>query len=225
VNEKEMPHKRDPERTRTAILDAAEEVFADQGYEAASLHEIAERAGVSRGTPSYFFGSKDGLYHAVLERAFANVWAEIGETHSAALKGAKPAEAIAADIEAYLRFLVDHPRFVRLVQWEALHGGRVLREVNARLTGVENQISLIKREVERGAIRPVAPDLLLVSLVALAWFPVAHADTLLFILGIDPRDPKLIDRYVAHLREFVLHGIAAESDRSQPAPAVPANDA
>ncbi|NJL73405.1 MAG: helix-turn-helix transcriptional regulator [Candidatus Competibacteraceae bacterium] len=59
---------RDAERSREAILSAAEELFAQKGYEATSLQEIGELAGVSRGTPGYFFGAKEHLYQAVLER-------------------------------------------------------------------------------------------------------------------------------------------------------------
>jgi len=66
INDKE----RNPLRTREAILDAAEEVFAEQGYDSTSLQVIGTRAGVSRGTPGYFFGSKPDLYQAVLERCF-----------------------------------------------------------------------------------------------------------------------------------------------------------
>jgi TetR/AcrR family transcriptional regulator len=61
---------RDAERSREAILDAAERLFSDRGFEGVSLQEIASDAGLSRGAPSYFFGSKDSLYEAVLERVF-----------------------------------------------------------------------------------------------------------------------------------------------------------
>ena len=60
--------ERNPARTRAAILDAAEQLFADQGYDATSLTEVGTAAGVSRGTPGYFFGSKADLYQAVLDR-------------------------------------------------------------------------------------------------------------------------------------------------------------
>src|SRR5688500_7134829 len=63
---------RDASRTRAAILDAAEHLFSRRGFAAVSLNEIAEAAGVSRATPSYFFGSKEALYVAVLERVFAD---------------------------------------------------------------------------------------------------------------------------------------------------------
>src|SRR5687768_1754529 len=63
---------RDAARSRAVILDAAERVFADRGFDATSLNEIAVAARVSRATPSYFFGSKEALYVAVLERVFAD---------------------------------------------------------------------------------------------------------------------------------------------------------
>lgn len=62
---------RDAERTREAILVAAEDYFARKGFEGTSLHQIAEAAGVARSTPAYFFGSKEALYDAVLARIVA----------------------------------------------------------------------------------------------------------------------------------------------------------
>ena len=65
------PDRRDAERSRREILDAAESLFAERGFDGASLEEIGQTAGVSRGTPGYFFGSKEDLYRAVLDRAIA----------------------------------------------------------------------------------------------------------------------------------------------------------
>ena len=63
--------------TREAVLDAAERLFAERGFEATSLNDVGAAAGVSRGTPGYFFGSKAELYRAVLERCFAEVRAAV----------------------------------------------------------------------------------------------------------------------------------------------------
>ena len=49
--------ERNATRSRAAILDAAERLFAERGYDATSLTEVGAAAGVSRGTPGYFFGS------------------------------------------------------------------------------------------------------------------------------------------------------------------------
>ena len=69
--------ERDANRSRAAILDAAERLFADQGYDATSLSQVGAAAGVSRATPGYFFGSKSDLYQAVLDRCFAEVRAAV----------------------------------------------------------------------------------------------------------------------------------------------------
>ena len=58
--------ERNPARTRAAILDAAEKLFAGKGFDATSLNDVGTAAGVSRGTPGYFFGSKEELVRAVL---------------------------------------------------------------------------------------------------------------------------------------------------------------
>ena len=56
------------ERTRTRILDAAEELFAEKGFDAVSLRAIARRAGVDPALLHHYFGSKEGLFAGVLNR-------------------------------------------------------------------------------------------------------------------------------------------------------------
>ena len=65
--------ERNAARSRELILDAAERLFANQGYPATSLSDVGKDAGLSRATPGYFFGSKAELHHAVLERCFEAV--------------------------------------------------------------------------------------------------------------------------------------------------------
>ena len=62
--------------TREAILDAAEDLFADQGFDKTSLREITGRAGVNLAAVNYHFGSKEALISAVLERIVAPINAE-----------------------------------------------------------------------------------------------------------------------------------------------------
>lgn len=62
--------RRDAAATRLAILEAATSRFASQGYERAGLREIAADAGVTAALVNRYFGSKEGLFAEVLERAF-----------------------------------------------------------------------------------------------------------------------------------------------------------
>jgi AcrR family transcriptional regulator len=62
---------RDPERSRAALIDAAEIEFGDKGLAGARVEAIATRAGVNKQLISYYFGGKQGLYDAILERWYA----------------------------------------------------------------------------------------------------------------------------------------------------------
>src|SRR3954452_10950678 len=124
---------RDADRTRRQVLDAAEALFARRGFDATSLAQIGEAAGVSRGTPSYFFGSKDQLYQSVLERMYADRTAALEPAFASLTRWAwadEPAESLetvlAGSVSGYLEFLRGRPAFVDLFEREALAGGERL---------------------------------------------------------------------------------------------------
>ena len=85
------PRRRDLVRTRAALLDAAAEVFARRGFAAASLEEIAEMAGFTRGAVYHHFGSKEDLFLAVVARRDEELLAGYG----ADLLGAMPPDPAA----------------------------------------------------------------------------------------------------------------------------------
>src|SRR5689334_18964709 len=119
-------------------------LFARRGFEAASLADIGEAAGVSRGTPSYFFGSKEPLYQAVLERMPADRTAALEPAFAPLVAWARtdaPAEpladVLARSVRGYLDFLRDRPAFVDLIEREALAGGDRLRRIEPGSTVME----------------------------------------------------------------------------------------
>lgn len=109
--------------TRERILDAAEELFAERGYEGASLRDVARAAGLRN--PSIFnhFDSKDALYAAVLERGIGPVVQRLVEVVEQEHDGA---EAAAEIIAATTAVFAERPAIPRLVHHEALSGGQRL---------------------------------------------------------------------------------------------------
>lgn len=105
----------DPVRTR--ILREATRRFASQGYSAVSIQEIAERAGVTRPTLVYHFGSKEGLRDAVLTEVLAHWQAELPRLMAAATKGGPRLDALLGALFAFFR---EEPSLARLVLREML---------------------------------------------------------------------------------------------------------
>ena len=103
------------------MLDVAEEVFAERGYGAASMEEIAERVGVSKPMLYEYFGSKEGLLLAVIRRARA----ELREATERAVGAAGTAEEMLREgFIAYFRFNEAHRRsWLVLLQEPVLLGG------------------------------------------------------------------------------------------------------
>ena len=201
---------RDAERTRAAILDAAEQLFAEQGYEAASLEAIGRRAGVSRGTPRYFFGAKEALYRAVLARVLtAEAELLLGAQARATAAGGGPEAVLAAVVESFLDFLVARPSFVRLVEREAAAGGTMLRAVAAETPAVQAGLMTLGRSFAAPAFGGAEPAHILLSLLALCWFPLAHADTFTRALGLDPENPAFLPAWKRHVIALALRGLRA----------------
>lgn len=102
----------DPRGTAARILDAAEEVFAERGYLAASTREMARRARVPFGAVHYHWGSKQQLWEAVFRR-FADAARETLARNI--VPGRTPGETIDNLVDAFLDLLVARPEGVRLI--------------------------------------------------------------------------------------------------------------
>jgi AcrR family transcriptional regulator len=107
------------ERERQMIV-VAEEMFAERGYQAASMDEIAERVGVSKPMLYEYFGSKEGLFVACIRRAKAELLAVTTES----VAGRESAEdALRAGLVAFFEFADSHRRSWELIRREAAVAG------------------------------------------------------------------------------------------------------
>jgi AcrR family transcriptional regulator len=199
---------RDAARSREAILDAAEHLFAARGYDAVSLEEIGRLAGVSRGTPRYFFGAKEALYRAVLARVLtAEAELLLAAQARADAAGDGPEVTVAALVESFVDFLFARPAFVRLVEREAVAGGRILQEVAAETEAVQAGMASLGAYFAGGPFREQSPGQILLALLALSWFPLAHAETFTRAFGFDAGDPAFITQWKPFVVSLVLRGV------------------
>ncbi len=134
--------------TRSALLDAGRELFAERGYAAVSVGEIAVRAGVTTGALYHQFGSKEGLFGAVYADLVRGVWARVLDARER-----REQPSLLADCEAYLDACAD-PAFDRItIDGPAVVGSdRVLDEaqamVEASLTAARDRGEIVTAPME-----------------------------------------------------------------------------
>jgi AcrR family transcriptional regulator len=202
---------RDADRSRGAILDAAERLFAQQGYEATSLTQVGAAAGVSRGTPGYFFRSKAELYQAVLDRSFAEVRDAVREGRARALASNESPETILAGaVSDYFDFLATRPHFVRLIEREALSGSR-LPHAASHLSAGQEALAAISAELGLDDSESGEAAQLLLSIISLCWFPMIHARTVAPAVGVRLENAEELEQRKRHVVGLVLHGLRGSS--------------
>jgi len=199
----EQTRQRDAERSRAAILDAAEALFADHGFDAVTLAQIGAVAGVSRGTPGYFFGTKEALYRLVVERAATTLrmLAETLRVRDAV--GPRSSAAVVADtVDAFLRLLSSRRSLVRILD----------REVGV----VEGEPHVDALRIAFAGLGPQADRVVLTAL-AMCWFPLSHPGAAR-ALGVDPDSPEFVEVWRAHVLAALAIGDAPPGSVPAPAP-------
>ncbi len=168
-----------PEANRARILGAATAEFASRGFKGASMDAIAARTNTTRALINYYFGGKEQLYLAVLERVYAEIRAAEIELD---LDHLPPVEAIRCIVEFTYNYYVEHEDFVRLVVAENQAKGRhmkkspALRTVNRPI--VDTLGAVIARGQEDGTFRAdVDPIDVHMSIAALGMFNVTNQYT------------------------------------------------
>ncbi|KMO38464.1 TetR family transcriptional regulator [Methylobacterium tarhaniae] len=201
---------KDPERTRADILAVATEEFASFGLSGARVDAIAERTRTSKRMIYYYFGSKEGLYLAVLEKAYADIRQVEADLD---LGNLAPAEAIRRLVEFTFEYDEAHPDFIRLVAIENIHRGEHLsasETIRGLNLGVIQTITdIIARGQREGTFRTdVDPLDVHLMISALCFFRVSNRHTFGAIFSVDLDAPELRLRHKRMVGDAVLGMLA-----------------
>jgi TetR/AcrR family transcriptional regulator len=185
--------------TKELILLVARRRFADRGYAGTSLNEIADEVGIRRPSLLHHYPSKEALYRAVLLDSFSGWMSLVEEANLGPREGWPQVERM---LRAAFLFFEESPDFVRLVRWEALVGGPVLRnELHILLKPMfDRGAAFLEREMDAGRLRRYdARQLLLTGYGAVLSY-LSDASLMSELLDLDP----LSSDALAARREHVI---------------------
>jgi AcrR family transcriptional regulator len=196
----------DAEETRNNILEIAAREFADKGLSGARIDEIAEKTNSSKRMIYYYFGGKEELYRAVLERSYGQIRAREDDANFEMLAADK---ALIAHIEHTFDYHVEHPEFVRLVMNENIHHGAHIGHVEGLKERNKSVIASLQAIIDKGVAdgifrAGIDPVDLHMSVSALCFYNVSNRYTFASNFGVDMSSPKSLKKRRAQITEIVL---------------------
>ncbi len=175
-----MSLKRDADRTREQILQAAFAEFAANGLEGARVDTIAERAEANKRMIYHYFESKERLFQAVLERAYEEIRSREQELD---MDGRDPEEAIRELVAFTFNYFFERPEFIRLLNNENLYDAEHIRTSDVILElhspFVDQLGYVLARGMKSGVFRSdTDPVQLYITIAGLCYFYFSNARTL-----------------------------------------------
>nr|QKW93672.1 helix-turn-helix transcriptional regulator [Vitiosangium cumulatum] len=193
---------------REALLQAAGEVFAEAGYEAAGIRAICARAGANVAAVNYHFGGKEALYQAVLEELFASADRRAPRVREDA-SGTRPEEAVGALVQGLVHRLFDPDGgwrgllFAReLASPSPFFAELVSRHIRPTWEHLESLVARLRPELSAEERR-----LHVAGLIGQCVFLRNAQSLLLALYGRGPWSPPRTATLARHVTDAFLHGL------------------
>lgn len=198
--------KRDAAGTREKILKVGIKEFCAHGYGGARTARIAKRANCNIRMIYHYFGSKEALYIAALERVYSEIRAREGELD---LYRLDPLEGVTALVKFTFDHMAQHQDFVQLATIENVQRGKYLKRSKsvpkATALFIEAISDLVQRGEKDGSFRKgVDPVQFYISILALSYLHLSNKFTLSITYGEDLQNPDWLAARRRHVQDMVL---------------------
>lgn len=204
--------RRDATATQERILVAATREFADKGFDGARVDEIARVSEVNKNSLYHYFGSKEQLFIAVLERTYETIRKRQSDL---SIRGMEPEEGMRRLIEFTADIWIEIPEFNRLLASENLHEAKHVKQ-SRRIAKMYNPLlETIRELLERGKAlgvfrNNIDPIDLYISISALSAYYVSHHYTFEAIFNTPLMQPKRLKQRQEHAVEMILRYLKAD---------------
>jgi TetR/AcrR family transcriptional regulator len=218
----------DAEGAREAILNAAEAVFAEHGFDGARIDVIAKASGYNSSLLFHYFGDKLGLYVEVVKRADR----EMTELQVRVLAPLLEDETIVSNVHAFkalleiivtalFDYLIAHPRFMRMLLWEQAEGWQTFSRTVSQFDteDAEQFEALFRKARSAGLLRSDFVPLIQLSMVlqiCLTYLTFIPLYQMVLPPGEDLFSAAALARAREYLVAFVIHGMMIDLPETRP---------
>jgi TetR/AcrR family transcriptional regulator len=191
------------------ILEAAEMVFAEQGFNGASLESIAEHAGLSKQNMLYYFPSKESLYQHVL-KSILDLWIE--KMALMEQEGDTPAIMLENYIRGKLEISRTRPYGSKVFANEVISGAEHLQEYikNNLLPQLDADVALVRSWIDQGMMDPIDPEHLFFTIWASTQTYADFSAQISLALGKEGLDEEDFQRAGDFLTHVLLKGMGLQ---------------
>jgi len=220
--------ERDAEVARQAILDAAEQVFAENGFDGARIDAIAAASGYNKSLIFHYFGDKLGLYAEVVKRADR----EMTELQGRVLTPWFKNEAITTDprvfkafletvVTAIFDYLAEHPRFIRTLLWEQAEGWQTYSKLISQFTTEDVDLfeTIFRKAYSAGLLRSdfvASIQLTMVLQICLSYLAFIPLYQMFLLPGEDLFSAARLARAREYIVSFIVHGMMTDLPETKP---------
>ena len=200
--------QRNPQKSAQKLLEAAIEVFAQRGPEAATVDQICKKAGLNKRMLYHYFGSKQQLYQQALNHMYQQLLSLDISLETMMLSAEKIIETI---VRQYYMSLKNHQNFVRLICYENLNYGRTARKLKIKdkkppvITAL--QLAIKKGQAEKRFRKNIDAQKLTVSIMGMCFFYFSNEHTIKGLVGNMPMTRPALEKQIKHILDLILHGI------------------
>ena len=193
--------------TETLILNAARNVFLENGFDGTTMQKIADEAGINKALLHYYFRSKDRLFEAVFIEAFARMVPNIMKVFFSEMEFQ---EKIRNFVDTYITALQQYPQIPLFILHE-LHRnpGRIIELIKSTGMNPDFVMDIIRQEIKKGTIAEIDPYDLMVNMLAMCIFPFAARPMIQgFIFKNDAKVfEEFLDKRKTEVADFILNAI------------------
>lgn len=194
------------ERNRRLLVQAAAEEFADKGFEAAKVEDIATRAGLPKANLYYYFENKRDLYACVLDKVMDPILRAARSLDPQAL----PEQALQRYIRVKMGVVRQYPHACKVLVREMLHGAHHVsgRRAEAMREAARQNLGCLTTWMEKGLIARTEPQHLLLFLWSM---PMAH-----LLVANQPGLTQPVSSSLSTVTRIVLRGLRPDAPAKQP---------